>query len=463
MSLRLRVTHYRSQPAQTEMSAVFSVEGGTLGRSIDSDLLLDDPSHYVALVQGRIVHRTQRYYWIQTGINPSAINNRPMESGSETLLQDGDYLIIGDYHIEVIIPSPTAQEPEMQDHFPEEPVTPLAPLLSINTTASNLPLEDVLPVSSDVDRRFPDALARSRILDDGSLHANKAWRSDPLGLNLFSDLLALSSPNLDTALGEHLIPTLRDTVRDDLFFAEPSLLRPTCQAIEPSILLAMSIIPDDYDPLKDLLRPQSLPTHERESPLSESPSATGNDSAVLNALLEGLGLPDLDTGHSPVELAYRVGEMLHKATAGAMDLLKMRSPEVGIQEGFSENQLNTFTDAESALISMLSGSRRSELDPSTIYKQALDALKTDETAAIFHMCAALKMVVRRLSPAAIAKCVGEPRWLDTLMPRRRKARMWDQLVAQYGNQDFEDQVQRLLGEVVSTTNKSKVIRLHHER
>ncbi|MFK7699314.1 type VI secretion system-associated FHA domain protein TagH [Pseudomonas caspiana] len=461
MPLRLRVTHFCSQPAQTEVSAVFAVNGGTLGRSSNSDLMLDDPSHYVALVQARIVSRADQYYLIQTGINPSAINTRLVESGSETLLQDGDYLIVGDYRIEVIVEPQTAvQEGNGPQLLDEAPVMPLTAQQSLKFMASSSPLEGPLNVPSDLGNGLPDALACSRILDDRPLHASDAWQAGPLGLNLFSDLLELSSPILDIALNEELVTAIRGTRSGDFFPADPAHTLPTLQFGEAAIAAGAKIIPDDYDLLTDVLK--ELPTEKRDMPTIGSASAKENDSAVFKALLDGLGLPDLHTRHPPVELAFLVGETLREATAGVMELLRTLPHDIGVLED-SVNPLKCVADLDCALGQMLKGCDSTELSTLAAYSEAFDELKRHEQGAIIGMRTALRTVVQRLDPAGVDKYVGDPGVLDKLIPIRRKARMWDQLVAHYNSHNMEEHVQRLLVESFTVASKAKVIRLHHER
>jgi len=196
-----------------------------------------------------------------------------------------------------------------------------------------------------------------------------------------------------------------------------------------------------------------------------APAAEG---AVLQALLNGLGLPQLHSQRSPEQLAHLVGTMLRAATGGTMEVLMARAltkRESNIDMTMiaprSNNPLKFFPDADSALTQMLSAETAGYLPPVQAISGAFDDLKAHELAVIAGMRAALAAVVQRFDPARIEQRVAEPGKLDKLMPSGRKARMWDRLVELYGElaRDADEDLQRLFGEKFSLAYEEQVGRL----
>jgi FHA domain-containing protein/type VI secretion system protein len=197
-------------------------------------------------------------------------------------------------------------------------------------------------------------------------------------------------------------------------------------------------------------------------------TAAANGDSILQALLEGLGLPHLRSSHPPEQLARLVGEMLRAATAGTMDVLLARALtkreshiDMTMIAPRANNPLKFFPDPDSALTQMLSAQIPGYLPPLPAIAGAFDDLKAHELAVIAGMRAALAAVVQRFDPARIEQRLSEPGRLDKLLPANRKARMWDRLVELYGDlaRDADEDLQRLFGEKFSGAYEQQVERL----
>jgi FHA domain-containing protein/type VI secretion system protein len=196
--------------------------------------------------------------------------------------------------------------------------------------------------------------------------------------------------------------------------------------------------------------------------------ASASGDVILQALLEGLGLPQLRSTHAPEQLARLVGEMLRAATAGTMDVLMARALtkreshiDMTMIAPRANNPLKFFPDPDSALTQMLSAQIPGYLPPLPAIAGAFDDLKAHELAVIAGMRAALSAVVQRFDPARIEQRLTEPGRLDKLLPASRKARMWDRLVELYGElaRDADEDLQRLFGEKFSGAYEQQVERL----
>lgn len=465
MNLILLVKSYRDQPMPGDVICRFTEVGGSIGRGPDNDLTLDDPGKYISRVHARIELRGAEFYLTDTGSNPSLVNERPLGNGRERVLEEGDRLVIGDYALEVRLAQPAAVEPE-DDALATRILPPLFVPPPPPVAVPLPPLEVPQPLARNPEVVVPvllhDDLAGARILEGGSLFDGAMPLSDPLGLN------------------PSLTPAFRGTESDHVAPQLQAFNAPLWQA-EPQV------IPEDYDPLfglssepavlPDLNVGGGLPAKNDNAvvqenlgvrePIAGKPAPTVGD-AVLQALLTGLGIPDLHTSRSPTELAQLIGEMLRAATTGTMDVLMARALtkreshiDMTMIGAYSNNPLKFFPDADSALTQMLGGDSPAYMRPVKAMNASFEDLKAHELAVIAGMRAALGAVVQRFDPARVEQRRTTHGALDKWMPARRKARLWDRLVERYDDlaRDADEDLQRLFGELFSKAYEEQVARM----
>lgn len=464
VNLILLVRSYRDQPMPGDVICRFTDAGGSIGRGPDNDLTLDDPGKYISRIHARIEWRGEQFYLTDTGSNPSLINERPLGNGRERALEEGDRLVIGDYGLEVRLEQPVL---EVQDDalatrilpplFVPPPAPVAAPLPPLEVYREP---EVVAPVV------LHDALAGARILEGESLFDGAVPLSDPLGLNLMGRV----EPEFRGTESDHVAPQMQAFVM-------------------PVMHVEAQVIPEDYDPLlggstlpvgaglpamdvnddtglqdeRVVLEPFAstlAPTQERSMPTA--------DDAVYQSLLQGLGLENLHTTRTPVELAQLVGEMLRTATGGTMAVLMARALtkreshiDMTMIGAHSNNPLKFFPDPHSALTQMLTADSPAYMRPVKAMGAAFDDLKAHELAVIAGMKAALGAVVQRFDPARVEQRRTTHGALDKWMPARRKARLWDRLVERYEDlaRDADEDLQRLFGELFSVAYEEQVARL----
>jgi FHA domain-containing protein/type VI secretion system protein len=209
-------------------------------------------------------------------------------------------------------------------------------------------------------------------------------------------------------------------------------------------------------------------------PFAPQPSATAsaNELSILQALLEGLGLPNLRTDRAPEALAREIGQMLRAATTGTMEVLMARALtkreshiDMTMIVPRANNPLKFLPDVDTALTQMLGNQIPGYLPPVDAISGAFDDLKAHELAVIAGMRAALAAVVQRFDPARIEQRLTEPGRIDKLLPGGRKARLWDRLLQSYGElaRDADEDLQRLFGEKFSLAYEQQVAKLREQR
>lgn len=465
MPFILRIQSYRDQPPPTPISKRFDMTGGSIGRTADNDLVLQDPGKYISRAHARIIFRDGGYFIADLGSNPSLVNDRPLGAGREAPLANGDWLTIGDYLLEVIVqPDATpgsdaampgaldaASKPVLLPVFQPPPKPQVQPLPPLMPQAQSQPQPQ-----SPSGLRATDMLSSARILDVVDGFADPAARNnpDPLGLNLFGNARQEQPGAFRGTESDHVSPEIQ------AFPASPMA------------------IPDDYDPLADY-RPVAPAVNVNAAPVAARPQhapavqpTSGSDSEILQALLKGLGLPDLTFNRSGPELAELVGTMLREAMSGTMGVLVARSMtkresriEMTMIAPQFNNPLKFFPDAESALKQMLTNELAGYMPPIKSIATAFDDLKAHELAMMAGMRAALAGVLHRFDPAVIEERIKANGVLDMMLAANRKAKMWDRLVDLYGDisREADDDFQRLFGEKFSNAYEEQVERLRRGR
>lgn len=218
------------------------------------------------------------------------------------------------------------------------------------------------------------------------------------------------------------------------------------------------------------------PVAHTPAPAAASAPATagapqGADVQVLQALLRGLGVPDITPARAPAETAELVGAMLREAVSGTMAVLLARAMtkretrlEVTVLGAHANNPLKFFPDAETALMQMLTGTGGGYMPPVKAIGTAFDDLKSHELAVIAGMQAALAGVLARFDPARIETAMEPGGVMDKMMGASRKARMWDRMVEQYGTiaREADDDFQRLFGDKFAAAYEEQIGRLQRK-
>jgi FHA domain-containing protein/type VI secretion system protein len=503
-TLSLRILSYRNQAVPPAPPVRFGAAGGNIGRSPENELVLDDPSKYISRVHARVFARDGAFVLEDLGSNASVVNDRPLGKGQQVALANGDRVLIGDYLLQAVLETAPAAPllaaaPVNNPALPLfEPPPPPAPVQLPPLDFEASPVAAAAPAPA-----FLDPLAGAGILDFGP---GLGGGGDPLGLNLFAPA-PLVPPR--AAESDHVSPELAALPRAAL---APAYVPP------PAPVPGGFAIPHDYDPLADLFPAAPLAAPAPAVPPAQTPAepplpvpAPGADAAaqafaddtavaaermtppappiaalppapapapahaspagedaVLQALLRGLGLPNLQLQRPATEVAETVGAMLRIATEGTIDVLMARALtkkesriDMTMLSVRANNPLKFFPHADGALTQMLTGAMAGYMAPEEAMAGAFDDLRAHELAVIAGMRAALGAVLQRFDPSKIEARLAVPTVMDKVLLSNRKAKLWDRLVELYGEiaREADDDLQRLYGEKFSEAYEEQVARL----
>jgi type VI secretion system FHA domain protein len=487
MPITLSVQTYRTAPPPEPLAARFDPLGGTIGRAAGNGLMLEDPSKYISRSHARIEFQNGAYCLMDVGSNPSLVNGRPLGNGRQLALHDGDRLSIGDYELTVAIAEEAGAAP-----------LPLSPLQ--DAPAAPPPLQSD-PVAYDT-------LASASILDCGpstggsdALQGNWTPQAMVPELGGFGAAQRSSPSAYRGAESDHVAPELQVfpgpvPVPAPQVYASPV----PAAASAPSRAASPQAIPDDYDPLADYLPPRLQPVAPAAASapavappvtpipdyaappaamafapaaaVQEAAPAPESDSAVLAALLRGLGLSAVPMDRAPEDLAELAGSMLRQAAAGTMGVLLARALtkresrlDVTMISSQSNNPLKFFPDVDSALVQMMGKPKSSYMPPVAAISAAFDDMKAHELALMAGTRAALNGVLERFDPVAIEKRLAVPTVMDKVLLTNRKAKLWDRMVESYQQvaHEADDDFQRIFGEQFARAYEEQVARMRLSR
>jgi len=173
--LRLRVVSEQRRSLAERSSAIFSVEGGTIGRSADNDWVLPDPQRYVSAHHARVQFREGHFYLQDVSTNGVYVNDdmEPLaKRGSAGYrLTNGDVLRMGDYHIVAALEAQGAPEHQGAAAVP----TSIHALRTLGRPAdrdigAKLNVEELLVPVIDMDPVLPVG-AYGQAIDSGRVQA----------------------------------------------------------------------------------------------------------------------------------------------------------------------------------------------------------------------------------------------------------------------------------------------------
>ena len=168
-------------------------------------------------------------------------------------------------------------------------------------------------------------------------------------------------------------------------------------------------------------------------PVAASAGAlSSGDAALLDALREGLGTPDLRIAALSPELMRQLGELLRESTKGTVELLAARAAlkrevraDVTTILASANNSLKFSPSVEVALQYLLGPRMMGFMPPVESMRDAYDDLKAHQLGVMAGMKAALAGVLERFDPKVVeAKLTGGSA-LSALLPSSRKARLWE--------------------------------------
>jgi len=163
-------------------------------------------------------------------------------------------------------------------------------------------------------------------------------------------------------------------------------------------------------------------------PATEAPA--GAPVPLLGDFLAGAGIPGLVPA-DPASLMRSLGRATRAMVAGLRAALGARAvikEEFRIEQTMvrarGNNPLKFAADDEEALVALLGGGRRGDMDAAAAITEALRDMRLHELASVTAMQAAVRALIEQFDPARLRDRADGGGGL-TVLPAQRKARAWD--------------------------------------
>lgn len=444
----------------------------TVGRSDQNDMVLPDPEKMISGRHCAIEDHGGNIVVIDLSTNGTFLNYGKLPLGrTPTPINDGDILSIGSYELLVQISAaqpdqmlPPLDIPEMSNGAASVAPTPLDAMDDGDDFLDGLLGGTASGPSSVIRDQLGDDGLMPPLDDDFDLMAPSPDPAKEQGASLSSHSSPLSDVMQTPAPAASAIPDdwdLHAPLDADPFRepGEPDVGPPPSTPPAPT-----NFIPDDLLDDDDLLAPTAtsdapppvaqqpvVPAAPTAPPLASTPAApyapvTSGSQSAARAFLSALGADELKLSDEDLEPTLtRLGKVTRMMILGVREILMTRSHiksefrinQTVISAG-KNNPLKFSVSTEHAIESMVKPTSKGYLDADDAATEALNDIKAHEVAMMTGMEAALKGVLARLEPSALAKVIEADSGFRAVLSNK-KARYWDTFEAKY--QEISDQAE----------------------
>lgn len=454
MVLILRALSYKGLPPIQPFSAQFDVQGGSIGRAPNNQLVLPDPEKFISRVHARILFADGQYFIEDSSTGGTFLNdsNVPLQQ-SRAPLSDGEKIRIGEYELLVTLAeSATAgfavniEQPVRQLDLAQNSALdgPFAPVQS----ASVRPEADFLssfieqPESSAIHQNFtPPQIAETQgnaavdeldfgdllsKLDElpGSGGASGSQQADlpPLPANFFAEEeQADASVPIQAEPPFHQMPGFEPPAAPIALETGPAVF----QSTPPAPLFSESASETAGPaPARAAAPAQPAPTS----------AAMPADDRLLREFLAGAGIGDphfLPPEQWPAMMRTS-GELLRSMVQGLMQVLRARAElksqfrvSVTTMRSVDNNPLKFTPNVDDAIKLILAPTNPGFLAPKQAVSEGFSDIMNHQIAMTAGIQAALAEILRSFDPQPIEKKQAE----GVLF--QKKAKCWEYYVEKY--------------------------------
>ena len=372
------------------------------------------------------------------------------------------------------MPDPLAHEPfELPSQAHRNPVDPLAELNpgAAKDLADMALKRGVDPLSLfAADDNAPSPLSDPRLT--GLTHEQQPLSA----LHAALDLLA--TPRAAPAGYNHSnhARELAGQFRPPVPAASPSALQAASSALEaaPPAMPAEPVTVETPQPPEPAVTAQPMPTHAARPLSPPPPSPALSSEELLQAFLEGAGVPEV-TGRQPfdAEAMQRLGRLMRAFTDGTIELLSSRAllkrevhAEITMIVDEENNPFKILPNGRAVLMQMFGARMPGFLLPEAAVHDALGDLQSHQLGMVAGMRAALLTLLQRFDPARLDSTTPHDGSLgEKLLPGGRAARLWRQLQQLHTDTSaaVEDDFQAVFGRAFQQAYDREMERLKEAR
>jgi type VI secretion system FHA domain protein len=431
MALRLQIVSRHRQSLGERGSKEFGHNGGTIGRSLESDWVLPDGQRYLSSRHASIDFRSGSYYIVDTSTNGVYVNDaeQPVGRGKPQRLFTGDRVRIGEYEMSVEI---TDEDDTRETLANDRHVDPVS-------KAQRVPPPD--PTRADMVAPHEITAVGIEMLISEEAEVGEIQRVNKANVaNLrLEDEVAPAKPKHSERPPE--APAAERPV--------PASPAPTPKRAEPPPVSAAVRITQRPPPPK---APPAPPAGAKPAlPSTAEQAAAPAATPLLDAFFRGAGLPAQRLDDKQTEqVLHRLGQVMREVVLGVSENLHLRAEQKNVMrvptttiQPQNNNPLKFSAGIEEALTNLL-------FRESAEYLSAVDAVREtfgDIKQHQQHLLAALRTAVSdyvgRLDPDELESKINNGR--VGLINAANKLKYWDlfkdlyQVVSQHQPGQFPHQ------------------------
>lgn len=453
-SLTITVAQQDGQPVAEGLRAEFGPEGGTIGRASGSTLLLPDPDRMISRTHARVEMEDGAFVVRDQGTaSPVVVNGQALGKGRSVRVGPGDAIIIGRYYLAV---------------------TGNAPAPDMDATAPRAIFADAAGAGAATPPEISMSGTMLSWSENGGVGAADAIRTVSIPSPVHADAPhagVASEPSAVVAPAATTPPVAIATRADATPMA--AAMPATAATTTPVVAGATNAsVPRASGASAATSATAATAPASTASAAARRDPATATNEDLLQALLEGAGVPQLAIpGGLTPEFMQSMGQMLRETIRGLLDLLAARAmakrevrADATIIVAQDNNPLKFSPSVEAAIAHLLMPRGMGFMSPLRAVTDAHDSLRSHQLAFMAGMQAALATVLKRLDPKALEQRSGQPSLVGSFMPGAHKARLWDEYTALHAAilRDADADFQSLFGREFLSAYQTQVSRLREQ-
>jgi type VI secretion system FHA domain protein len=428
MALRLQIISRHRQGLGERGSMEFSHNGGTIGRSLESDWVLPDGQRYLSSRHASIDFRSGSYYVVDTSTNGVYVNDaeQPVGRGNPQRLFTGDRIRIGEYEMSVEITDEDDTRETLASTGHVDPVS----------RAQRVPPPD--PTRADMVAPHEITAVGIEMLISEEVQIGQIQRvnkANAANLRLEEDVPKAAAPP----------PAKR---QDPVPAPAPAMAAPK-RAEPPPVSAAARVAPRPTPPPAP--KPAISTPGAKPVPPSPLPAAAVPPSS-LDAFFRGAGLsPQRLDDKQAEQILHRLGQLMREVVLGVTENLHLRAeqknvlrvPTTTIQPQ-NNNPLKFSAGVEEALNNLLFRESSEYLSAVDAVRETFGDIKQHQQHLLAAVRAAVVDYVGRLDPEELESKINSGRG-GVLMNAANKLKYWDlfkdlyQVVSQHQPGQFPHQ------------------------
>jgi type VI secretion system FHA domain protein len=395
MPLRLQIISRHRQGLGERSVKEFGRDGGTIGRSLESDWVLPDGQRYVSSRHASIDFRSGSYYIVDTSTNGVYVNDseQPVGRGNPQRLFSGDRVRLGEYEINVEIDE-------------DETATGTGKHVDPVSRAQRVPPPD--PTRADLVQPHEITAVGIEMLLKEEAHTAEVQQA--------AQIAAASLRLEEDPTGSKRAP--RGTAPQSPARVEPP---PVSAAARLAATLAAK------DP--------AAPSTPRSAPKAPAPApaqrASGAPSAALDAFFRGAGLPAQPLDDKQVEQTlHRLGQVMRELVLGLNENLHLRTEQRNVlrvpaspSPTQTKNVLNASASVDEAIANLLFRQTSEFLQAVESVREAFTDIKQHQQSLLSALRTAAVDYIARLDPEELENKVSNGK--RGLINAANKLKYWD--------------------------------------